>query len=326
MKTAILVVLAGACLLPAAASADGLPVIGLDGSQGVVSADRAYRYVSFVSGHDTVVARLHADDAAVARYRTIPGQFAVPVVAYDGSASGLSADGRTLVLIRPRTQIPQKRTRLVVLDARRLSLERRIVLRGDFSFDAVAPDGSKLYLVNYKALSGNNFDPTDYAVRSLDTRTGRLDPKPVIDPREPGEKMGGFPVTRAMSADGRWAYTLYNGAEHPFVHALDTVGNTARCIDLDALAKRDDLFQMKLQLARGGDQLQIDKARKPVMLVDTRSFAVSKPQAAALAQPANEAQPHRGGTPLWPFALAIAALVLLAGASVRPLARAGRAR
>jgi hypothetical protein len=309
MKTAILVVLAGACLLPAAASADGLPVIGLDGSQGVVSADRAYRYVSFVSGHDTVVARLHADG-----------------VAYDGSASGLSADGRTLVLIRPRTQIPQKRTRLVVLDARRLSLERRIVLRGDFSFDAVAPDGSKLYLVNYKALSGNNFDPTDYAVRSLHTRTGRLDPKPVIDPREPGEKMGGFPVTRAMSADGRWAYTLYNGAEHPFVHALDTVGNTARCIDLDALAKRDDLFQMKLQLARGGDQLQIDKARKPVMLVDTRSFAVSKPQAAALAQPANEAQPHRGGTPLWPFALAIAALVLLAGASVRPLARAGRAR
>ena len=74
-----------------------------------------------------------------------------------------------------------------------------------------------------------------------------------------------------MSADGRWAYTLYSSAQRPFVHALDTVGNTARCIDLDALTKRNDLFQMKLRLARGGEQLQIVKAKNPVMLVDTHS-------------------------------------------------------
>jgi hypothetical protein len=326
MNRAILVVLAAGCLLPAAASADGLPVIGLDGSQGVVSPDNAYRYVSFVSGRGTVVARLHAHGAAVARSRTIAGRFTVPLVAYDNSASGLSADGRTLVLIRPRTQIPQKQTRLVVLDARRLVVERRIVLRGDFSFDAVAPDGSKLYLVNYKSLSRSNFDPTDYAVRSLDTLSGKLNPKPVVDPREPGEKMGGWPVTRVMSADGRWAYTLYSSAQRPFVHALDTVGNTARCIDLDALTKRNDLFQMKLRLARGGEQLQIVKAKNPVMLVDTHSFAVSKPGATVPTRPAAQTQARGGGTSLWPFALALAALILLAAASIKPLARAGRAR
>jgi hypothetical protein len=326
MKTAILIVLVGGCMLPAAARADGLPVLGSGGGTGVVSPDGGSRYVSFATGHISVVARLHRRGAEVASYRVIAGRFTVPVVAYDNSASGLSADGHTLALIRPRTQIPQRQTRLVLLDARRLRVERQIMLRGDFSFDAISPDGSKLYLVEYKSLSRNNFDPTNYAVRSLDTRRGKLDPKPVVDPREPDEKMGGLPVTRAMSPDGRWAYTLYSGAEHPFVHALDTVGNTARCIDLDALTGRDDLFQMKLRLANGGEELQIAKAKKPVVVVDTRSFAVSKPRAVAPARPAHESRARSGGTSPWPFVVAVAALILLAAASVRPLARAGRAR
>ncbi len=44
--------------------------------------------------------------------------------------------------------------------------------------------------------------------------------------------MQGLPMTRATSADGRLAYTLYS-AEEPFIHALDTVrGSAAVCIDL----------------------------------------------------------------------------------------------
>jgi hypothetical protein len=327
MKRAVAVLVALTVVIPAGARADGLPVVGLDGRTGVVSPDGVYRYVTFASGRNTVVARLHVTGAGVARYRTVAGQFMVPAVAYDNSTSGLSADGRTLVLIRPRSGIPEKRTQLVVLDARRLLVQRRIVLAGDFSFDAVSPDGSRLYLVNYLSLSRHNFDPTKYAVRSLNARTGKLDPKPVVDPREPDEKMGGLPVTRAMSMDGRWAYTLYSGSEHPFVHALDTVGNSARCVDLDALTRRNDLFQMRLRVARGGDQLQIVKAKRPVLLVDTDSFVVSRPQPAAPPPRADVAvQPHGGGMPLWPFALAIAALVMLGAASLKPLARAGRAR
>jgi hypothetical protein len=327
MKRALAVLVGLSLLVPAGALADGLPVVGLDARTGVVSPNGVYRYVTFVSGRNTVVARLHVAGAGVARYRTIPGQFMVPAVAYDNSTSGLSADGRTLVLIRPRTRIPQKRTQLLVLDARRLLVQRRIVLPGDFSFDAVSPDGSKLYLVNYLSLSRHNFDPTNYAVRSLYTRTGKLDAKPVVDPREPDEKMGGLPVTRVMSPDGRWAYTLYSGPEHPFVHALDTVGNSARCIDLDALTRRNDVFQMKLHVPDGGDQLQIMKAKSPVLLVDAHSFAVSRPRpAAAPTRPNAASQARGGGTPLWPFALAIAALVVLAAASAKPLARASRAR
>jgi hypothetical protein len=326
MKSALAVLVAVTAIVPAAARADGLPVLGLDGNSGVVSPDGGSRYVTFPSARGTVISRIRVAGGQVAFYRLIPRRFVVPSVAYDNTASGLSANGRTLVLIRPRTALGQKRTHLVLVDPLRLRVKRQLVLRGDFSFDAISPDGSKLYLVNYLALSRNNFDPTDYKVRSLDTRTGRLDPRPVVDPREPGEKMGGLPVTRVMSADGRWAYTLYSGSKHPFVHALDTVGNTARCIDLDALTKRDDLFQMKLHLARAGHELQVVKANKPVTLVDTHDFSVSRPRAVA-PRPAPVGAPARHDVRgLWPYGIALVALIALIAASARPRARATRAR
>jgi hypothetical protein len=325
MTRALALAVAAVLLAPATAVADGLPVVGLDGRAGVVSRDGVFRYVSFVSGRNTVVARLYTRDGTVARYRTIPGAFSIPAVAYDSSPSGLSADGRTLVLIRPRTQLAQKRTQLAIVDARRLLVRRTIVLRGDFSFDAVSPDGSELFLINYLSLSRRNFDPTRYKVRALDATTGRLAPAPIVDPNDP-EEMGGVPVTRATSADGRWAYTLYQGSEHPFVHALDTVGRAARCIDLDALAKRDDLFQMKLRLAAGGRQLQVVKGSKPTLLVDTRSFQVSRPPASAPHPVRNAPAARDDGRPSWLLAFPIALLILVAAASVKPLARATRAR
>ena len=51
----------------------------------------------------------------------------------------------------------------------------------------------------------------------------------------PDEKMGGLPLSRTMSADGRWAYTLYTGGEETFVHALDTLKGQARCIDVGSV-------------------------------------------------------------------------------------------
>ena len=282
--------------------------------------------MTFPNGRGTIVSRLRVDGGVVERYRRIDGRFVVPSVAYDNTTSGLSTDGRTLVLIRPRNTIGQKRTRLVVVDPVRLVVKRRIVLPGDFSFDAISPDGSKLYLVNYLALSRNNFDPTDYKVRSLDTATGKLDPRPVVDPREPDEKMGGLPITRAMSADGRWAYTLYSGSKHPFVHALDTVGNAARCIDLDALTKRNDLFQMKLHLASGGRELQVTKANKPVISVDTRDFSVSRPHPSVARPTAPSSRANHDAPTLWPYGIALFALIVLIAVSARPRARATRAR
>ena len=96
----------------------------------------------------------------------MPGRFSVPAVAHDGSAGGLSADGRTLVLIRPRRSFPRAATTFAVLDAERLRGRRLVRLRGDYSFDAISPDGRLMYLAEY--VSRRN--PNRYQLRAYDLR------------------------------------------------------------------------------------------------------------------------------------------------------------
>src|SRR3954451_7371431 len=152
------------------------------------------------------------------RTRTFSGSYTIPAVALDGSPAGIPADGRTLVLITPRRSFPQSQTHLLVLDAHRLTVSQRLTLAGDFSFDAISPEGSSMYLIQYVA----PHDPTTYAVRAYDLRSGTLLPDPIVDPDEHAGEMRGYPMTRLPSSDGRWAYTLYDGGgKEPFVHALD---------------------------------------------------------------------------------------------------------
>ena len=173
---------------------------------------------------------------AVERFTSLRGSFGVPGVASDGSATGLSADGRTLVLSGGVGRYPIVRTHLVVLDALHLRTRARIDAAGWFNVDAISPTGRWLYLIHYPSAR----DTSRYEVRAYDVADRRLVAKPVIDPREPDEAMQGFPMTRAMSADGRWAYTLYDrGGEAPFIHALDTERRTAACIDLPGLTGAD---------------------------------------------------------------------------------------
>ena len=235
MKTLALVLLAAAFAAPAA-HADGLPVLGVDvGAEGVSVPGSKVRFVALGTPRGTVVARVSLRGGHVVNFRYLSARYTVPAVAYDGSVGGLSADGRTLVLLVPRSTFPRERTGLRILDGATLRTRDTIDLRGDYSFDAISPDGAWIYLIHY--LSPD--DPTYYEVRAYDVRGGRLAPEPIVDPRESGEEMRGNPLTRTTSPGGRWAYTLYDGNGKPFVHALDTVGRTARCLDLDGLAGRD---------------------------------------------------------------------------------------
>ena len=87
--------------------------------------------------------------------------------------------------------------------------------------------------------------------------------------------MTGIALTRVMSAGERWDYTLYmrpSGA--PFLHALDTVGRRAVCVDLPSLANTD-LSTTHLQLGPGGSSLRIETDGLPTTLVNTRGFAVT---------------------------------------------------
>ena len=203
---------------PSAAAADGLPVIGFDaGPHGVSTLHKTMRYVATPRHHETAIKAV-ARSGQTVRSTVLRGTFDVPVVAYDGSSGGLSGDGRTLVLIRPRVAFPQRSTTLAVVDTWTLIARRVEQLRGDFSFDAVSPDGTRVYLIQYTSRT----DPTRYRVRALDASTGVLVGRDVVDPRDRGEAMHGSPLARVESRDGRWAYTLYDGNGKPFVHALDT--------------------------------------------------------------------------------------------------------
>src|SRR6266545_4204338 len=226
------------------ARADGLPVLGVDaGPGGVAASTGGARYVTLPAGMNTVVARVDPNGGRILGSRFLPGTFTIPAVAYDGSAGGLSGNGSTLVLIRPRAAFPRVQTTLEVLDAKRLQPRSEVKLQGDFSYDAVSPNGSWLYLIQYVSPR----DPTRYAVRVYDLRANRLLGEPVTDPRERGEKMRGSPVTRA-----------------------------ARCIDLDLLAG-NDVSRLRLSLNGAGDRLTVSNPQHPVAVVDTRTFAVSSP-------------------------------------------------
>jgi hypothetical protein len=260
----------------AGARADGLPVLGVDvGGTGVASNSGDARYITIPAGNNTVVAKMNPQGGRVVTSTVMPGTFTIPAVAYDGSAGVLSADGRTLVLIQPRVRFPRASTPLMVVDTRQLRPRKILRLRGDFSFDAVSPHGSLLYLIQYV----NPNDPTRYLVRAYDLRAGRLLAKPVTDPRERSDKMRGSPQTRATSPDGRWAYTLYDGAGGtPFVHALDTSTRTARCIDLPSLAGTN-VWQLRFHLDRAGRTLTLANGRHPVLTIDTVSFVTGPPAA-----------------------------------------------
>jgi hypothetical protein len=287
-------------LLPASASADGLPAVGID-ARPLSLPDGDVAYVT-KSGKTSTRLVERARYGGPLRDRRLRGVFSIPAVAYDGSPGGLSADGKTLVLISPRVRYPRKQTTFAVVDARRLVVSRLIRLRGDFSFDAISPDGRMMYLIAY-----NRRNLTDYAVRAYDLRAGRLFRRPVVDPSEPDEAMTGVPVTRVASRDGRWAYTLYQSAEHPFVHALDTERRTAVCIDLDDLSQ---VWGATLEL-RGPTLEVVGRAGRVRATIDTRTHRIVKPP----APPTEDA-----GTSWLPLAAPTAALLLLAALGRRRVA------
>ena len=77
-----------------------------------------------------------------------------------------------------------------------------------------------------------------YQVRAVDTATGTLRAGAVADKNEGDEAMAGWPIAQAQRPDGM-VFTLYHGAEHPFIHALSSVDAWALCIDLPATGADD---------------------------------------------------------------------------------------
>jgi hypothetical protein len=273
MRIPLLAVLALTLLAAApAASGDGGPSPGsITGWDGVLAANGNVRYVAFTTPGWTTVAAVDVEGGRVIEYRSLRGYYGVPLVAYDGTTGGVSADGKTLVLASSTGPVaPGQVTRFAVLRAQdHFRTRKLVVLRGTFSFDAVSPSGRVVYLIEYLP-SGT---AVTYRVRAFDTARGKLVPGSIVDRREPGEQMQGSPVTRASSRDGVWAFTLYaRAAGKPFVHALDTRHAKAFCIDLPW--KADQQALQNVRMFAGGRRLLIHDGTGQLASVDTRSWKV----------------------------------------------------
>ncbi len=281
-----------------AALADGGPFFVTQGGAGVANHDGRFHYVTVSNGaRTTILEKVQVAGGQVNSWIPLEGSWGTPIVGTtDQIGQGLSRDGRTLVLAST-TGPGSSSTRFLVVDTRRMRPLRTIALRGSFSFDALSPDGSRMYLIQYAY--GRSGDLTDYIVRAYDLRTNRLLPGRIAARSEDEKNMAGTPMTRTTSAGGRWVYTLYQKPSgEPFVHALDTVGGAAYCIDLP---RNRGLYNVVLSLRDGGRTLALRwRSGRPWLNVAVGSWRISYPS---------------GGFP-WPWVGAATggALALLAAA------------
>jgi hypothetical protein len=263
-----------AVLVAAPAARAGGPQGGAvqDGS-GLVSTGGKFRYVAVGAGNFTTLEVVRTHGGRVRNWTAYPGSFGIPTVTVNGTAGGLSADGRTLVLSSTSVGSPSK---FLVVDTRTLRPKNQIALKGNFAFDALSPDGSRLYLIQHKSVN----DLSHYVVRGYDLRSDRLLPGFVADKTQQDWVMQGYPMTRTTSANGRWVYTLYqNPGGYPFVHALDTVQGVAHCIGLPWTGDQTPLFELALTVGDGGKTLAVHwKNGRPWLAVNTANWRITHVQ------------------------------------------------
>jgi hypothetical protein len=304
-----LALLAALVLVPSAL-ADGGPSPGvLDGGGGALSSNGAVRYITLTNDRSTLLESVRTSNGHVVNWRWIPGNWGIPAVAYDGTAGGISRNNRTLVLGQATFVVPlRKWTMFQIVDPKTFGYQT-IPLQGDFAFDALSPNGERLYLIQHASITNLN----RYLVRAYDLRTDHLLPGAIADRTQRNWVMQGSPLSRATSADGRFVYTLYqNPGGYPFVHALDTVRGVAHCIGLPWAGDQTILGTMKLSLADDGRTLRLAvpwnapnrPATLPSFRIDTQSYRLL---------PA----PRSGHFPWWTLGFAPLPLLLLAAASRR---------
>lgn len=283
-----------AAIAAPSAAADGLPVPVDTSSSGVRPPSGGPAYFSIPTREGSTVIRMSEDGTEIERQRFFPLRndkslpLAIPAVAVDGTVGGLSADGRTLVLIEPRKRFPRATTRLVVLNSDRFDIAERITLEGDFSFDAISTNGSTLYLTHYL----DRRDPTRYEVRAYDVSSGRLAAEPIVGSEIVEIQMRGLPLTRATSPDGSWEYTAYDGNyETPFVHALNVDSGHALCINLTDQLGRKALPPTLALTPGGGELIVTSRQGQQVASIETGGFEVTDLRASPAAPTPGDGDP-----------------------------------
>src|SRR4051812_43105452 len=305
-----------ALLIAAPAARASGPLSATVGDPGVATRDGTIRYVAVPAGRATAVEQIRTRGGHVVSWATVPGLWGTASVGNGTSSDGqgLSHDGRTLVLAH--TGVPQgASTTFVVVDTRKMQVRDRIVLKGQFSFDALSPDASRMYVIQFA-----QDDQLHYVVRAYDMAAHRLVAGRIADKTQQGWVMQGSASSRVASPDGRWVYTLYsNPTGYGFVHALDTAHGVAHCVGIPVTDPAAvDILRMRLH----GSQLTLGwHDGRVYRRTDTQTWRRTRPVAAA---PAAAAGGGRSSVAVAGIAAGGAALVVLAAAAVVLLRRRRR--
>jgi hypothetical protein len=272
--TRYLVLIALALVFAPSALADGfMPAADQNGS-GVLALDGKSRFVAvgIVGTPRTFLTRIATKDGSVLRSVPLLGTWGTPQITYTAtSGEGLASDGKTLVLADISNVYPRTESRFMLVDPRTLRMRDAIYLEGDFEFDAISPNGTRLYLIQHM----NVLDQSRYVVRAYDVSSNTLLPGRVADPTQKSWVMEGYPVSRVISPDGRWVYTLYgNPKGFPFVHALDTVRGVAHCVGLPWRGSYTAVYNLRLTLHHGSLAVHWLSGR-PWLRMDTASWRLS---------------------------------------------------
>ena len=247
----------------------------LDGGAGISGTNSEVSYVTRLAGSSTTLqARAHGETL---RTLKLQGGWGIQLATLGGTLTGLNPNGRVLVLsdnVRPNGSL-RTRSRFAVISTRTLTLTKKISLRGDFSVDALSPNGDLLYLIHHVSRT----NATKYQVQAYDLHAGRLLPGVITDKRQGGWIMAGYPISRATTGNGGWVYTLYRqDNNYPFIHALDTIHHTAVCIGLPANWTTDAAWISTARLKLGTATLEVNtKHGKTRFLLNTKTFGVTTP-------------------------------------------------
>jgi hypothetical protein len=254
-----------------AALADGGPIYSLQGGSGIAAPSRGLHYVAIPTGSGDTTLLSIRNGGTVWNWLPLAGSFGIPFVT-SRDPGGLTRDGGTLFLQSPNDGGGSTNTSFVMVNTRSFTVEDSFFLRGTFAFDALSPDGRRLYLTQH--LDTRNL--SRYVVRAYDLVHDRLLPGRIADRTQRSWVMQGDALTRTVSAGGRWVYTLYgNQGGYPFIHALDTVRGVAHCIGLP-WRSTDQSALSNVVLSLHGKQLAVRwRSGRPWLDVDTRSWRVT---------------------------------------------------
>jgi hypothetical protein len=244
-----------------------------DGSQLYTSGGQVFGGAAGPGGV-TVVNTFDGRTGSQARKVEAPGTWTL-------EGGGTSPDGRWLVLTG---SAPAKPGTFLVLDTGPAGRQYTVALGGQFSFDAISNDGSKLYLIQY--LAG-----TAYHVRLYSVFANTLQLDPVAVKSNSVEAMNGYKITAAADPNGHMLYSLYgrNDGQPPFVHALDLEAGIAYCIDLPAIPAMTlaylnaDSSGWALSLDSVHHALYASSSAGQVVAIDTNAYNVTR--SAAVSPP-----------------------------------------